>query len=211
MCASCGDGSHNAGGDPGVPVTQGFPLYGPGPHWIDGVRSGTVTFDAMAMVGVDINGDGVADLTLEVSGPTTVFRSAAQPADPARPRHRNHLDLEIVSMTLTAAHGVIFQAGDGVGNFAADGPLVSLGSSQEIAATPALAHDDFAIYFTGEIAGLALHNIEPLRMVADIDRLPPIGNTFQLSGAPLPLFTEDGHAAGVQITSVTYTPLDPER
>jgi len=174
------------------------------------VKSGTVTFDAMAVVGVDINRDGVADLTLELSGPTTVFRSAAEPADPAQPRHRNHLDLEIVSMTLTAPHGVIFQAGDGVGNFTADGPLFSLGSSQEIAATPELAHDDFAIYFTGELAGLALHNIEPLRMVADIDRLPPVGNTFRLSGPPLPLYTDDGHAAEIQITAVTYTPLDSD-
>ena len=211
ICAGCGDdSSQTSATDPSIPVTEGFPLYGPGPHWIDGVRSGTVTFDALAVVGVDVNGDEVADLTFQVSGPTTVFRSAAHATDPADLRHRNHLDLEIVSMALTA-QGVAFRAGDGIGNFVSDGALFSLGSSDESAAAPELAHDAFAIYFEGEVSGLALHNEAPLLMVADIDRLPPIGNVFQLSGPPLPLFKENGNPSGFQITSVTYTPLDPNR
>ena len=64
---------------------MGFPLYGPGPNWIGRVRSGTVTFDAAAVVAIDLNLDGVGDLTLHMTGPTTVFRSAAVATDPAHP------------------------------------------------------------------------------------------------------------------------------
>ena len=205
LLAGCGEDST---ADPSTPVTQGFPLYGPAPHWIDTVRSGTVTFAAVAVIGVDLNADGREDLTVEVRGHTTVFRSDARATDPADSRHRNHLDLEIVDMLLEA-DGIRFRAGDGAGNFTADGPLFSLGTSDEIVGSPALAHDDFAIYFAGEIGELALHNREPLRMVATIDRLPPIGNVFALSGPPLPLLTEAGDPSSVQITSVAYTPLDP--
>ena len=204
LLAGCGEDSS---ADPGTPVTEGFPLYGPGPHWIDTVRSGTVTFGAVAVVGVDLNADSVEDLTVEARGHTTVFRSDARANDPADLRHRNHLDLEIVDMLLEA-EGMRFTAGDGTGNFTADSPLFSLGTSDEIVHSPELAHDDFAIYFAGVIGQLAVHNREPLRMVATIDRLPPIGNAFELSGPPLPLLTESGDPAGVQITSVTYTPLE---
>ena len=49
----------------GCPPSR-FPLHGPGPHWIDEVESGLLTFDAVAMVRLDFNGDGVADLTVAV-------------------------------------------------------------------------------------------------------------------------------------------------
>jgi hypothetical protein len=210
--ASCGDDSARpVAADPSLPVTEGFPLYGPGPNWISHVQSGTVTFDADAVVSIDLNLDGVGDLTLHMTGTTTVFRSAALATDATRPRRRTHLDLEIVSLTLATPNGVEFRAGDGAGNFAADGPLFSIGTSDEIVTAPQLAHDDFAIFFAGNVAGLAVHNEAPLRMVADIDRLPPIGSRFQLSGPPLPLFLDDGSAANLQITAVSYTPLDPNR
>lgn len=206
MLAGCRDSSS---ADPSIPVTTGFPLFGPGPHWIDEVTSGTVTFDAVAVVGVDLTMDGVADLTVDVRGPTTVFRSDAQRADPADERHRNHLDLEIVSMVLEA-EGIRFSAGDGVGNLASDGPLFSIGTSDEVAASSQLANDDFAIYFEGEISGRLLHNKDALRMVATIDRLPPIGNAFELSGPPVPLFGDDDLPSGFQMVSVTYTPRLPK-
>jgi hypothetical protein len=206
MLAGCRDSSS---ADPSVPVTTGFPLFGPGPHWIDEVTSGKVTFDAVAVVGVDLNTDGVADLTVDVSGPTTVLRFEAQRASPADERHRNHLDLEIVSMVLEADE-IRFRAGDGVGNLASDGPLFSIGTSDEVAVTPQLAHDDFAIYFEGEISGRVLHNKDALRMVATIDRLPPIGNEFEITGPPVPLFGDDDLPSGFQIVSVTYTPQVPK-
>lgn len=164
-----------------------------------------MTFDARAVIGVDADGDGAGDITLEASGPTTVLRSDAQPSDAADGSHRNYLDLEIVDMTLEA-EGVHFRAGDGVGNFTSDGPLFSIGSSDEIVGSPHLARDDFAIYFEGEISGLVLHNEEPLRVVATIDQLPPIGNVFELDGPPLPLLGEDGRPSQFQIVSVSYTP-----
>jgi hypothetical protein len=201
--SSCADSD----GDTHTPVTEGFPLYGPGPHWIDDVRAGTVTFDAIASVTVDLDGDGGGDLTFELEGATTVYRSDAQDdAPPGTALHGPRLDLEIIDLTL-AAQGISFRAGDGVGNFAADGPLFSLGSSEEIARRPELAHDDFAIFFAGTIGDLALHNVEPLRMLANIDRLPPIGNVFEMSGPPLPLFDAAGEPSAVQLVAVTYMPI----
>jgi hypothetical protein len=208
--SGCGDGRAGSEADPSVPVTDGFPLYGPGAHWIDRARTGSVTFDSLAAVDVDLNRDGAADLTVEVRGPTTVFRSSAQPADPSRPHHRNHLDLEIVSMSLTGA-GVSFRAGDGVGNFSADGPLFSLGTSDEVPDVAELAADEFAVFFAADVFGAALHNEQPLRMVATIDRLPPIGNRFELAGPPVPMLTSSGAPSAVQIIAVRYTPLDPTR
>jgi hypothetical protein len=198
--------SNGPSGDPSASATPKPPLFGPGAHWIDEVTGGTVTFDAAAVVGVDVDSDGAADITVDVSGPTTVFRSDAKSGDASDPDHRNHLDLEIIDMTLTA-EAVSFHAGDGAGNFVSDGSLFSIGTSDEIPGSPQLAHDSFEIFFEGEVSGQALHNEEPLRMVATIDRLPPIGNVFELDGPPLPLFAESGDPSGFQITSVSYTPL----
>src|SRR5262249_23626887 len=90
----------------GVAVSgaSSFRLFGPGPHWIDGERGGLVRFGASATVSLDLDFDGVADMLIALGGTTTVFRSDAIVGDPVGdPGHRNHLDLEIVSMTLAAA------------------------------------------------------------------------------------------------------------
>ena len=203
---ACGDGSST---NPRAPVTVGFPLYGPGPHWIDQVVTGTVRFDAVADVGVDFNSDDAPDLTVRMTGTTTVIRSNSVPGDPVGdPGHRTHLDLEIVDMRLDA-EGIVLLAGDGVGNLASDGSLYSSGTSDEAVDAPELAHDLFEIRFEVEIGGATFHNEHPLSMVATIDLLPPIDNRFEFNGPPLPLFTEAGEPAGIQITHVAFTPLDP--
>ena len=207
IVTGCGGGDSMS--DPSVPVTQGFPLFGPGPHWIEHVTSGTVTFDVAAVVGVDFDSDGVTDIVVQASGPTTVFRSNARSSDAAHPRRRDHLDLEIVSLMLEAP-AVVIRAGDGVGNLAADGPLSALGSSDELAASPQLARDEFEIHFAAEIFGMALHNQAPMRLGATIDRLPPIGSVFELDGPPVPLLTAAGDPSGFRVTSVSVTPLDPD-
>ena len=206
IASGCGDGSSTT---PSGLVTAGFPLYGPGSHWIDQVVTGTVRFDAVADVGVDFNNDDATDLTVHVTGTTTVFRSNSVPGDPiGDPGHRTHLDLEIVDMRLDN-EGIVLLAGDGVGNLASDGLLYSSGTSDEAVDVPELAHDLFEIRFEVEIGGATFHNEHPLSMVATIDRLSPIDNRFEFNGPPLPLFTEAGEPAGIQITHVAFTPLDP--
>src|SRR5713101_1477527 len=52
-----------------------------------------------------------------------------------------------------------------------------------------------AMHLAGELPGLgsiALHNVTPLRVVAVIDRLPPIGSTFTLEGSPVAFVDEAG-------------------
>jgi hypothetical protein len=191
----------------GCPSTH-FPLNGPGPHWIDGVESGTLTFDATATVGLDFDGDGIAESTVTVHGATTVFRSVSLPGNPAEPGHRNHLGLEIVDMAL-ATEGISFRAGDGRANLAADGPLSSIGTSDEVPDSPDLAHDVFAVRFEVDVGTLKLHNRDPLTVGAMIDRLPPIGSEFRFDGPPLRLYNEFGGPTSLFVTSVTYTPFDP--
>ena len=60
------------------------------------------------------------------------------------------------------------------------------------------------------LAAIGVHLVEILLRGLQLGMLP-IGNVFQLSGPPLPLFRDDGNPSGFQITSVTYTPLDPNR
>jgi hypothetical protein len=186
-----------------------FPLYGPGPHWIADVESGLLTFDATATVGLDLSGDGVADTMVEVNGTTTVFRSVSTAANPAEPDKRNHLGLEIVAMMLETSN-IRFHAGDGRANLAEDGPLFSIGTSDELTDSPELSRDVFAVRFEVEIGALVLHNREPLMVEAIIDRLPPIGNEFRFDGPPLTLYNDAGIATTVQVTSVRYVAVDPD-
>lgn len=192
----------------GCPSTF-FPLNGPGPHWIDEVESGLLTFDAVATVGLDLTGDGVGDSTVTVEGTTTVFRSISVPGNPAEPGHRNHLGLEIVDMVLLA-EGIRFRAGDGRGNLKPDGPLHSIGTSDEVPGSPETALDLFAVHFEVEVGALRLHNRDPLMVEASIDRLPPIGNEFRFDGPPLTLYNDAGAPTALAVTFVRYTPLDPD-
>jgi hypothetical protein len=181
---ACGD-RDPTGPAPGV-------LHGPGPHWIDRV--------------------GFPDSTLELAGTTTVHRSASYAASPdVDPGHRDHLDLEIVAMRLEAP-GVLLVAGDGVANLAPDGPLFSIGSSDERDGAPELADDLFAVAFEVTLGGTRLHGATPLPVHATIDRLPPIGSTFRLLGAPLVLVDAAGKPSGIAVASVEFVPtamLDP--
>jgi hypothetical protein len=191
-----------------------LPLFGPGPHWLDEVTSGSVTFGAEASVDLDLDFDGAADLVVAVAGTTTVFRSSARARDPvADPGHRNRLHLEIVSAALATGESsvgpVTLTFGDGVGNLIADGPLYSAGVSDEIPGRPELARDVFEIFFEVEAAGLRLHNERPLVMTAVIDRLPPIGSPFTSASPPIPLVTDAG-ARVLQVIGARFTPLPPQ-
>jgi hypothetical protein len=198
LAAACGDADGPAAPRDGVP-------YGPGPHWIDAVGAGTVRFAAEAGVAVDVTGDGNADATLALRGDTVVHRSAAYAIDATRPGHRNHLDLEIVAMRLRAP-GVELRAGDGVPNLVTDGPLFSIGTSDERDDDPARATDRFAVAFTVEIGGRRLRGATPLAVHAKIGGLPPLGSTFTLADGPLELVDESGRPSGTTVVGVAFMP-----
>ncbi len=188
-------------------------LFGPGPHWIDRVTGGFARFGADATVDLDVTFDGVADLTVPLAGTTEVFRSAAYAVDPiAAGRHRNHLDLEIFSFTLTGelpgVGPLTMHAGDGAGNLVADGPLYSRGSSDEVPGAPRFADDVFDILFRVDLSGIVLHNATPLRVTARIDHLPPVGTRFTFDGPPLPLLNDAGTVV-LQIVGAANTAVRP--
>jgi len=205
VCLASGCGRDDTGRS--QVVTGGFPLYGPGAHWLDDVRAGTVQFDAAATVEIDVNGDGAADSSIEVSGPTSVARSSARSRAPGS-RHRTHLDLEIVEMVLRGP-GVAVRAGDGNGNFVADGPLFSLGSSDEAEGAPERADDLFRIFFELEVGAAILHNREALLVAAAIDRLPPLGNVFTAQGDAVALYDREGNESPLRILTVHYRARPP--
>ncbi len=173
-------------------------LYGPGPHWLDDVTAGLAMFQSEVTVGIDLDRDGVTDLVVPAGGPTTVVRGDARlmPIKGERPAHLAHLDLEIVSMTLAGEipglGAFAIAAGDGIANLAPDGLLHSYGSSDEDPTAPRVARDVFQIWFRIDVQGLVLHNPDPLRVEATIDRLPPIGSLFTMIGPPVVLVTDDG-------------------
>lgn len=54
-----------------VPVGAGAARCGPGPHWVDTCASGTDFLSTSAIVSVDLDFDTIADITLDMAGPTT--------------------------------------------------------------------------------------------------------------------------------------------
>ena len=197
------------------PPVHAAALYGPGQHWIDKVTGGFAMFESAASVGVDINGDGSTDLTVTATGPTTVFRSDALEGNPVGdPGHKNHLDLEIVTMTLTGTIPGLgpftLTVGDGIGNHAPDGPFHTAGTSDEIPGSPRRALDVFEIFFQLSLdqRGIVLHNLVPLRVETVITELPPIGAEFVMVGPPVPLVTEDGTVV-LQVTETVNRLVRP--
>jgi hypothetical protein len=193
-------------------VSAAAPLYGPGRHWIDRVRGGYAAFGARASVGVDLGFDGAVDVEVAMTGTTEVFRSAARASDPRRPRHRNHIDLEIVAMHLAGEipglGPITLDAGDGIGNQSRDGPLYSQGGSDELPGDPRHSADFFDLFMEVRLMRRTLHNVTPLRVVAVIDRLPPIGSMFTLDGAPV-LFVDTAGRPVLQVVTAADVPTPP--
>ncbi len=191
---------------------------GPGPHWVDTCGGGTDSFPSSATVGIDLNFDGLPDATFIMAGPTVILRGDPYDTpDPLDPGHKNTIDTELVMMTLTGTSPlfgpVMIRAGDGTGNLSMDGPLFSPGQINEITnPDPFHATSFFDIFFEIEIPeqGLVLHNQDPLRVEAVIDRVPPSGvpYTHPLKDGPIPLLDPSG-APVAQLINATHTVPEP--
>lgn len=168
--------------------TDAMPTCGPGSHWVDTCTAGTDSFNSIATIGVDIDFDNIADFNAVLQGPTTIYRgNPINTPDPLDPGHFNQIDTEIVSMTLTGV-GMTLTAGDGTGNLSNDGPLHSAGNIIEQAGNPFMADSFFDVFFEFDIPGIplvpTLHNTDPLRVRAVIDRVPPINTPYIYILAP---------------------------
>jgi hypothetical protein len=200
-------------------------VCGPGAHWVDTCSSGTDTFDSVAIHSVDLNLDGIADVTLTASGLTTIFRG--NPVDAIIGHtilgnvgtvdgHLDVIETELLSMTLTGG-GLTIIAGDGVGNLASDGPLRSPGAIVENPDTTT-AVSFFDIFF--ELQGLPfgpLRNKTSLLMQNDaIPFVPPLFFTYGCRSCPIGLFdagsdgifsTGDDVLRAQLVVPTTHTPV----
>jgi hypothetical protein len=157
-------------------------LFGPGPHWVDTVLQSEHTFPSKGVFDLQIIGGPVFP-GITLYGPTTVWNSDAYdgPDSPGSldPDHKNMIDTEIVSMSLTGMGGVTLTAGDGVGNGLDDNPWMhSPGWIEEIVADPYdQAESHFNVRFTvtlpPALGGMTLYNPVPHPMRATITELPP--------------------------------------
>ena len=177
-----------------VPV--GAATYGPGDHWVD-----TVTVDTHNM---EIDGEFIVDIgagpmAFPVTGQMTVWHGDAQDTpDPLDPGHLNHVDVEIVSMSLTGTVPMVGTAtltsGDEAGNGLDDGPLFTEGDIIEDVGDPAWADSFFDIFFEIDLdstvyGNITVFNKDALQVSARIDRIPPVGFTYEYhGGSPIPLY-----------------------
>jgi hypothetical protein len=198
-----------------VPV--GAATYGPKDHWVDIVIEDTHDMEIDGEFTVDI--PGVGSLAFPVTGLMTVWHGDARDTlDPLDPGHLNHVDVEMVSMSLTGTVPVVGTAtltsGDGVGNGLSDGPLFTEGDIIEDTGDPAWADSFFDIFFEIELdstvhGNITVFNKDALHVSARIDRIPPVGFTYEYHGGiAIPLYStlDPGGDPVAHIPAASFTP-----
>lgn len=168
-------------------------VCGPGDHWVDTCSAGTDVFRSWYKFGIDVNFfdgnlDGQPDANVMFYDPTTtVVRQNPIATDPLNLTHLNQIKTEITKSEATGPDPFNPANLDWVlriGTLAG----VAQPSSGLITETPTnsyLADSFFDIFMEIDIPGFGtLHNIDPFRVGAVIDRAP----TIRLPGTP-PLLT----------------------
>ncbi len=192
-------------------VAGAAPLFGPGPHWVDTVTAGADFFGSATTFDIDLNGDLVADVSLSLSGPIVIQRgAAADTPDPLDPGHLNHVEIELVSMELTAPTpfgSFTIRAGDGIGNLASDGPLYSPGAIDEQESDPSLADAYLDLFLEIETPWGTFHNNSALHLQTVIDQYPPL--FAHALANPLTLVDSGGNPTPISIVNVTTVTPEP--
>lgn len=197
-----------------VPVGAGAAPCGPGPHWIDTCAAGTDFLSTTAIVSVDINFDDIADITLNLDGPTTIQRQNASDASTNFPgafgssldAHIDAIDTEIVALSLTGS-GVTLTAGQGLtpGGVFLD---PSLGVVVEDSLDPLVATSFFELFFEVDLGGgVYLYNHTAHQMQETIDQVPPLSGTHVPPGPAFTLLYDApvGGTAVAQIITSSHT------
>lgn len=184
------------------------PICGPGAHWVDTCGSGTDSFNARLTVAIDdAPYDNIPNAVFSFFGPVTIFRgNPVDTPDPLDPGHLNHIDTELVSMTLTGG-GFTLIAGDGTGNLSNDGPLFSGGGITEQPGNPFWADSFFDIFV--EVQGCEncpLHNRDPIHMTGTMDTTLPVSYNVDFSGPPVTMFGQNGEDSRVISAQLTAVP-----
>ena len=184
-------------------------VCGPGPHWVDYCMGGTDSFYSIAVVGVDIDWDGIPDITANLAGPTVIFRGhPIDTPDPLDPGHFNRINTEIVSMTLTGG-GITLTAGDGIGNLANNGPLYSPGNVIEKIGDPTRADSFFDVSFTIQTPLGLLHSNTPVTVTASggITEVPPIDTPYVFSYCAPHALYDVNNVPRAQLISAEHIPV----
>lgn len=199
----------------GGAVPAGAAIYGPGGHWVDTVNQGTYGLDIDGQFTVNI--PGLGPLSFDVTGQMTVWHDdALDTLDPLDPGHLNHVDVELVSMSLTGdipmVGSILLTCGDEVGNGLNDGPLYTPGAITELEGDSSLASSSFDIFFTVNIQSPAYGNItvfnkDPLPVESVIDRIPPVNFEYAYAGGLLVYDVLDPDGTPVAtIPAAVFTP-----
>ncbi len=203
----------------GAPSGDGVgPVHGPGPchdpcekgdHWVDDTCPGEDEIDAHgAVIGIDLDGDCVADTSLRVDRPCAtptqlVSRSKPYEENPGD-GHRNKIDTEIIHLCIETANGTV-QMWAGAGNEQQDpsvGTLAaSLGTITEQAGDPTLADSSFDMFVEINLGGgNYVYNQDPLIMAAEgpdgINCVPPTDDDYFHPFDCLPLYTDPDDGEG---------------
>ena len=178
---------------------------GPGDHWVDNCPGGNDHMPTGALIGFDLDGDCLEDMSLVLHGPVSIWRSGSRDDSVQFPNtrpidgHRDVIDTEIVSMVLSnQAMGVTLVAGEGLGQ------SVSLNASFGVIAeqpgVPALADSFFDVFVEVDLQGQLLTNATPMRITTKIDCLPPNARYLHPVGCT-PLFDVTGRRVANLVTA----------
>ena len=153
---------------------------GPGAHWVDTCPAGVDQMPSSALIGIDtdLDVDCTADISMVMSGPATIDRSAAlddsanYPGSAVIDGHLDAIDTEMKYLKLTGGGGVVMLAGSGQGQ----GGVLSatLGTIVEQAGDNTLGDSFFDVYVEVDMGGgVYYYNQAPLRVDSVIDCIPP--------------------------------------
>ncbi len=160
------------------------------------------TFPSGALLGIDLDGDCVADTSVAMRGPVTVEKwgprddSANFPGLRPIDAHKDVIDTEMLSMTLSRG-GVQLTVGAGLGLQ----PLAAtLGAVAELPSDSSRADSMFDVFaeIRGGGLGAPAYNQAPIRVQTVVTCLPPRANYVHFSGCT-PLWTSPVPGQGIRI------------
>ena len=163
-----------------VPPRPSTPQCGPGHHWIDNCPGGLDTMQSRASAQVNFDPASCAPSPnpFTLCGPIRVVRQASKDTvitngcASARVDSHKAIPTEIVNMVLSdGPNGAIKLI---AGQSAAPELRRSLGAIVEFQGNDSLALSFFDVFFKIVTPMGTLYNHEPLRIQADIDRVPPV-------------------------------------
>ena len=167
---------------------------GGGPHWIDDCAPGTDRMKSGALVGIDLDGDCVAESSVVMGGPVYVEKSGPLddsvhfPGTRAIDGHDDVIDTEITNMRLSSRDGIVLTAGAKYGLHPTYGVIAEQAEDPNKEWADSFFDVFFAVDLDGDGADDAF-NQRPLRLEAKINCVPPKARYFHPTLCPpLPLY-----------------------